>query len=56
MKVKIMKLGSSCKTVKKLGAGSSCPKTIESLKDIKGKAQLEKLVLRDNPQKYVRFV
>ena len=54
MKMKLIKVGSGYKTVKKMGNGA--PKNIEELKDIKGKAELEKLVLRQSPQKYVKFV
>ena len=54
MKLKVMKSGYGYKTVKTIGNGA--PKNIEDLKDIKGKAELEKLVLRETPQKYVRFV
>ena len=47
-----MKVGYGHMTVKK----GKAPKNIEELKEIKGKAELEKLVLRESPQKYVRFV
>ena len=53
MKLKVMKSGYGFTTVKKV---AKTPKNIEELKDIKGKAELEKLVLRETPQKYVRFV
>ena len=54
MKMRLIKVGSGYKTVKTVGNGA--PKNIEELKDVRGKAELEKLVLRETPQKYVRFV
>ena len=54
MRLKVQKTGYGFTTVKRII--TKTPKNIEELKDIKGKAQLEKLVLRETPQKYVRFV
>ena len=54
MKLKVIKSGYGLTTVKRVG--TKTPKNIDELKDIKGKAELEKLVLRESPQKYVRFV
>ena len=54
MKLKLMKSGYGHTTVKRVI--TKTPKNIEELKDIKGKVQLEKLVLRETPQRYVRFV
>jgi len=53
MRLKVQKTGYGHTTVKRV---TKTPKNIEDLKDIKGKVQLERLMLRETPQKYVKFV